>query len=120
VVHFGSILAVCLIMLAPLPTASLLGVAIVACGAFGLGYSGVARHGAVRDGISTVIDWDDRIWYALLPVMAYLCETACGVTLLWRLEVGSAALAVAMGGLLLIAVHNAWDITVWSVTRGKD
>jgi hypothetical protein len=120
VVHFGSILAVCLIMLAPLPTAALLGFAIVACGLFGLGYSAAAWRGAVRDGIAAKIDWEDRIWYALLPVVAYLCETACGATLTLRLAPGCAALAVAMGGLLLIAVHNAWDITVWSVTRGKE
>jgi len=29
-------------------------------------------------------------------------------------------LAVAMGAMLLVAIHNAWDITVWSVTRRRE
>ena len=37
-----------------------------------------------------------------------------------RLSLGFPALAVAMGTLLLVSIHNAWDITIWSVTRDKE
>jgi hypothetical protein len=30
------------------------------------------------------------------------------------------ALALAVGILLVIGIHNAWDITVWSITRPRD
>jgi hypothetical protein len=42
------------------------------------------------------------------------------VALILRLEFGCAALEVAMAILLLAAIHNAWDITIWSVTRRKE
>jgi hypothetical protein len=36
-----------------------------------------------------------------------------------RCRWGCPGLAVAMGVLLLVSIHNAWDITIWSVTRDK-
>jgi hypothetical protein len=65
------------------------------------------------------IDLEDRLWYALAPAIGYLLEVVAGAALMLRLGMGCAALALAMGALLLVAVHNAWDITVWSVTRRK-
>lgn len=37
-----------------------------------------------------------------------------------RKDFGCAALAESMSGMLLVAIHNARDITVWSVTWRKD
>jgi len=120
VVHFGSILAVCLIVLAPVQSVILRSFLVLACGLFGLAYSALAWRGTVRDGISVNIDLEDRFWYALLPVVGYLFETAAGVILTTRTELACGGLAVSAGILLLAAVHNAWDITVWSVTRKQD
>lgn len=33
--------------------------------------------------------------------------------------VGPAVLAVAMGTLMVVGTHNAWDITVWIITRRR-
>jgi hypothetical protein len=33
---------------------------------------------------------------------------------------GWPTLATTMGILLIIAIHNAWDITVWSMSRRRD
>jgi len=119
VVQFGSTLAACLTVLAPLRRWELTGGMIFACGVFGLTYSVMAWRDTVHDGISTKIALEDRIWYAVLPAVGYLLETGAGITLVMRLGVGCATLPVAMGTLLLVAVHNAWDITVWSVMRPK-
>ncbi len=120
VVQFGGILAACLIVLSPLPGWRDLGTLILACGLFGLGYSAMAWRDAVRDGLTPKIDLEDRLWYALAPAIGYLLEVVAGAALMLRLGMGCAALALAMGALLLVAVHNAWDITVWSVTRRRD
>jgi hypothetical protein len=34
-----------------------------------------------------------------------------------RLDLGSIALASSMALLLATGLHNAWDITVWGITR---
>jgi hypothetical protein len=120
VIHFSSLLIACLIVLAPAQNWMSLGVMIVACGIFGLAYYGLTWRDTVRDGLSKSIDWDDRIWYAVLPVICYLFETASGVALALRFGLGCMALALSLGLLLVIGIHNAWDITLWSITRRRD
>jgi hypothetical protein len=117
VVQFGCILAGCLAVLAPLQYWALLGGIILGCGLFGLAYSAMAWRDALRDGLSARIDLEDRIWYAVAPAIGYLLEAGAGIALVLAKPTGCAALAVAMGALMVVAVHNAWDITIWSVTR---
>jgi hypothetical protein len=117
VVHFGGILAASLIVLAPFRSQVLLGGFIVAAGLFGLGYYAVTWRDLMRDGLIKRIDLEDRIWYAYLPVATYFIETAVGVILICGLAIGWPGLAITLGVLLLIAIHNAWDITVWSIGR---
>jgi hypothetical protein len=120
VIHFTSLLIVCLIVLAPGQTWVSLGAMILACWIFGLGYYAVAWHDSVRDGLSAAIEWDDRIWYAGLPVVCYLFEAGSGVAFVLRSDWGCMALALSMGLLLLVGIHNAWDITLWSITRRRE
>jgi hypothetical protein len=91
-----------------------------AAGVFGLAYSGLTWADVVRDGLTERIDLEDRLWYAVGPVIGYSIESVAGLALMLRLKLGCLALAVAMGALLLVAIHNAWDITIWSVTRNKE
>jgi hypothetical protein len=120
VVHFSGILAVCLIVMAPLQSQVLFGSLITAGGLFGLAYYGVTWRDTVRDGLIKRIDLEDRTWYAFLPVGGYLLETASGVALASRLPIGWSILALSVGALLLIGIHNAWDITIWSITRRQE
>jgi hypothetical protein len=120
VIHFSSLLIACLIVLAPAQNWVSLGVMIAVCGTFGLAYYGMTWRDSMRDGLSKRIDWDDRTWYGVLPVICYVCETASGVALALRSAFGCIALALSLGLLLIIGIHNAWDITLWSITRPRD
>jgi hypothetical protein len=120
VVHFACILTVCMIALAPIPNAALLGAMIAACGGFGLIYCGLALRDLARTGRVAAVDWEDRSWYCLFPVIGYLLETGAGVALARKAEAGGAVLALGLVILLLSAIHNAWDITVWSITRPRE
>ena len=55
-----------------------------------------------------------------MPVIGYLCEVVSGVTLMARWQLACAALAASLGLLLIIGLHNAWDITLWSITRRRE
>ncbi|HEY4040262.1 MAG TPA: hypothetical protein VGM32_00290 [Rhodopila sp.] len=117
VVNFSGILTVCLFLLAPIGRPILLGSLVAAGGLFGLGYYAITWRDTVRDGLIKRIDLEDRTWYAFLPVACYLLETATGIALACDVALGRPALAVIMTALLLIGIHNAWDITVWSISR---
>jgi hypothetical protein len=120
VVHFSGVLAASLIVLAPVQSWLLFGVLILGCGMFGLGYSCLTWRDTVRDGLSKSIDLDDKVWYAALPLVGYLFETAAGIALALQSDLGGAALALSMAMLLMVGIHNAWDITVWSITRRRE
>jgi hypothetical protein len=120
VVHFSSILAVCLMVLAPLQSWLLFGLLILGCGLFGLVYCILIWRDSVRDGLNASIDLEDRIWYVLVPVVGYVLETATGAALTLRLDPGCAALALAVGVLMVAGIHNAWDITIWIITRPRE
>jgi hypothetical protein len=117
VVHFSSVLAVSLIMLLPLTNWLLLGAIVLVCALVGLGYSGLALRDSIRDGLITNVDWEDRTWYGLLPFLAYVAELATGIALTCGTAAGCAVLAACMGLLLIVGIHNAWDITVWTISR---
>jgi hypothetical protein len=117
VVHFSGILAASLLVLAPFRSEVVLGAMIVAGGVFGLGYYALTWRDLMRDGLIKRIDLEDRTWYTYLPVATYLMETASGGLLIEGEPAGLAALAITLGLLMLIAIHNAWDITVWSIGR---
>ena len=120
VVNFSSVLVVSLIALAPLQTWLLFGAPILCCGIGGLVYYGLAWRDAVRDGLNKSIALDDRIWYAVLPAVGYAMEAVSGVTLVLHRQLGCVVLAFSMGALLMVGIHNAWDITVWSITRRRE
>jgi hypothetical protein len=120
VVNFSSVLAASLVALTPVGSWLLFGLWIVACALFGLAHSCLAWRDTISDGLIAAIDLEDRIWYLAMPLLGYLFEAASGVALALRLEQGCAALALSMGVLLAVGVHNAWDITVWSISRSRD
>jgi hypothetical protein len=117
VVNFSSILTASLMVLAPVRNWTAFGALIAGCGIFGLTHSGLAWRDTMRDGLISSIDLEDRVWYVALPVLGYLLLACSGMALGLRFEFGGAALAVSMGMLLLVGLHNAWDITLWIITR---
>lgn len=117
VVHFTCVLAASLIAICPLRSWMLLGVLIGGDGVFGLVYAGLVWHRMVRHGLSALVDLEDRIWYAALPAVAYAIMSAAAAMLVAQREAGCAVLAMAMGLLMLVAIRNVWDITVWTVAQ---
>jgi len=80
----------------------------------------LAVRDSIRDGLIANVDWEDRTWYGVLPFLAYLVELAGGVALACGAAAGCAVLAACMGLLLIVGIHNAWDITVWTISRRRE
>ena len=119
VVHFTAILVICLLASMPTATWVLLGALLGCVGAVGLAYSGWVWRRMMKHGIVASIDTVDRLWYALLPIPAYLLVIGAGVGLWERCGQSLDILAAALIVLLLIGIRNAWDMTVWIIDRRK-
>ncbi len=119
VVHFSSILAISLTVLAPLQNDRITGLLIVLESLIGVAYCGLVLRDLVQRGIGASIDWEDRLWYAALPVTGYSLMGLSGILLATQIDLASAVLALSVLLLLVTGIHNAWDITVWVVTRRR-
>jgi hypothetical protein len=119
VVHFSSILVISLCVLAPLRSVLACGLLFVGGGLFGVGYCLLVIRDTVRDGLSKSIELEDRVWYAALPVVGYLLMTGSGIAVSMGFEPGAMVLAISIALLLVAGIRNAWDITVWIVTRRR-
>jgi hypothetical protein len=120
VVNFCSVLAASVVLLAPVENWLVLGGLVVACGLLGLLHAFLALRDTVTDGLIAKIDLEDRIWYLVMPIVGYLFMAGSGAALALRLDQGCTALAISTGLLLAVGIHNAWDITVWSITRRRE
>ena len=90
------------------------------CGFSGLAYGAIVIRRARRQTYYQP-DWEDWIWYALLPCSVYASLMTAAlflqtISLVAMFLIGAAAL-----GLLLIGIHNAWDtVTHIVVVRLSD
>jgi hypothetical protein len=119
VVHFSSILVISLCVMAPLRSVLAYGLLFAGGGLVGVVYCFLVIRDTVRDGLSKSIGLEDRTWYAALPVVGYVLMTGSGVAVAMGFEPGAMVLAISTGLLLIAGIRNAWDITVWIVTRRR-
>src|SRR5277367_4840968 len=117
VVHFSSILVISLCIMAPLRSVAVYGLVFAVGGLFGVVYCFLVIRDTVRDGLSKSIELEDRAWYAALPVVGYVLMLGAGIAVAMGFEAGAMLLAISVGLLLVAGIRNAWDITVWIVTR---
>ncbi len=112
VVHFSLVLLLSALMNVPTQTRTALAAQLAALGLFGAGYSlsHLSRlRGFQHDGGLRRQTW---VWNLALPLLGALWLAAAALGL--RRSVSGALDAAAVGALLLVMVglHNAWDVTL--------
>jgi hypothetical protein len=116
VMHFSAMLFIAILVMVPSHTFTTLGVLLGIGGVFGIGYSARVVYALLVRHRFTV-DVSDRLFYALIPVLGYALVVASGILLLvkssWSFNIMAAAVLV----LLIAAIRNAWDMTLWAVMR---
>jgi len=113
-VHLGSVLIGSAILTVPTLTSIFLAALLGIGGAAGFIYSLVVwvRISALN------LDIPDRLWYAVLPVLSYaLLAVAAGLAFL-NMAPCLELLAAALVSLLIVGMHNAWDMATFMVLRG--
>jgi hypothetical protein len=118
VVHFCAALLVSAVMSAPWPGLANVAIGLASCGAAGVVYAlTVIRHArktAYRP------DFEDWVWFAILPLHAYLALVVAAVLLPRHPQVCMFAIAATTLVLLFVGIHNAWDtVTYIAIQRRR-
>jgi hypothetical protein len=120
VVAFSVVLAASLIGVLPVLNWGVPGFLLVCIGLLGVFYSWLVWRRMVRERIAQSIDLEDRIWYAVVPAVAYLLLALAGVALGIELEAACIVLAIGVCLLLLAGIRNAWDMMTWIILRRQE
>ena len=119
VVHFGAALFVCMVSIMPGHSARSLGGVLGTGALIGVVYSGGILALIVRR-FAAGAAWEDRLFYALVPLLSYLLLLASAIVELAERPCDANLLAAtAIIALIVAGLRNAWDMTVWMTTRGQ-
>lgn len=125
VVHFCAVLFVAAVLSAPWSAFTQVAAALGIVGLAGVAYAFIVVRRFVRNGRLEGEDytpgWDDWLWFAILPCVAYVALFVMALLLL-----GSPVLALfGIGAVILlllgIGIRNAWDlVTYLGIFRYED
>ena len=119
VVHLGGALIVACFMSAPWTAPIELTFALGLCGLVGLGYGAVVIAEARGQSSYTPV-WQDWLWHSMLPLVAYAMILIAALVLHRAARGAAFLIAAATLGLLLIAIHNAWDTVTFIVLQAVE
>lgn len=120
VVAFSVVLAASLIGVLPTANGGVPGSLLMSIGLLGAVYSWRVWRRMLHGGIVEAIDLEDRVWYTIVPAVAYLILAIAGAALGIETATASAVLAIGVCLLLLAGIRNAWDMTTWIVLRRQE
>lgn len=113
VIHLASVVVASAVAVVPTLEWLVLGVGFAIGGGAGLVYSLVVGWWIAR----RQVEWIDRIWYALLPVIGYGIILADALSIFLHATPNFEALAAGVLLLLIAGIRNAWDMIVFFASR---
>jgi hypothetical protein len=117
IVHFTVVLAFSAFLSMPHHTPLSLCLSLVVAGILGLIYIGTIATSIGRIASTYVPVHEDWIWNVILPAVAYGTWVAAGFFIWHSPQASLYAVATVLVLLMLIGIHNAWDIAAWNSTR---
>jgi len=115
VIHLSTVILACVLAMLPVLEWFSFALLLGAGGVAGLVYSSlVGLHVNRRTG-----DRGDRIWYAVIPILAYTAMIAAAMLAYLRLAASLEALAVALIIVLVAGIRNAWDLILFYITNAR-
>ncbi len=117
IVHFCSVLLVSAILSAPWHGLSSVALTLGVCGLVGVVYGVIVVRRARRQSEYRPV-WEDWLWHAVLPLIAYALILISAIVL--RNYPQRALFVIGATALLLlfIGIHNAWDTVTYIAVGG--
>ena len=118
VIHFSAVLILSVFTLIPIDAPGILGVMLVVVGGVGIVYAaGVLRQMRSYHENSQALDARHWSWHLLFPLLCYVLIFGCGLALFLSLSWTLVILALAVIGLIVIGLRNAFDLMMWIVRQ---
>jgi hypothetical protein len=119
--HFGMVMAISAVAMAPRLGPGATAVAIEVSALAGLAGAVRACIGirGLRDGKDDP-HWSDFWCYGVVPIVVYLGLCAAALALGWRADWAAEAIAALLLILLLVNIRNAWDLVTTIAAVSKD
>jgi len=121
IVHFGAVLALAAYLTMPRHTLFSLSIGLGVMGLAGLIYAGTIAAGIHRlkdDYLPVLEDW---IWNVILPAVCFCALLAASFLMSSSPKECLYGVAAAIMLLMIVGIHNAWDIAVWnSINQQKE
>jgi hypothetical protein len=114
IVHLALVLAVCTFVLVPSLTPAAFAWALGVVGFLFLGYAG---RNVFHIGRRSPVEHVDRLWYGVVPALAYLILIGSVVLMLLPRPGAMEMLAVALALLVVASIRNAWDLILYFVQK---
>lgn len=118
VVHLTGALVTSAVMSAPWPSLFPAAVVLAICSICGLVFGALSFRHARRQAEYIPV-WEDWLWFAVLPLVAYLVLALGAVLLVAATSAAPFMIAGAALGLLVIGIHNAWDAVTHLVVNRR-
>ncbi len=116
VVHFSVVLLVSLLLSAPWPTLAQVSVALALVGLGGLGYTAIVtrRIRGMPEYKPVLEDW---LGHVVAPFAAYATIVIAAIAMPGAAVAALFSVAAAMILMLLVSIHNAWDVVTYIVVE---
>jgi hypothetical protein len=113
VLHLSTVVLGCAVVMVPGLGAKAFAILVGLGGLLGLLYS-LLIASRVRE---SEVDLEDRIWYAVVPILAYLVMITAAILVLRQDPFALDALAAAGALFLVTGIRNAWDLTLFFAVK---
>lgn len=110
IIHLAFVLMGCAFTLVPSLDRVSLG---AGAGVAGIVFFGYAGRNVFHIGRRRAVVWSDHLWYAVMPLLAYLLVIVGAVLVLKAAPGAIETLAVALALLVISGIRNAWDLILF-------
>ncbi len=119
IVHLTGVLIVSALMTVPWRSPVVVAAGLAGCGIAGVAYSLIVIRRVHQQKDYPPV-WQDWIWYSASPCAAYAALEFGAALMRSDMPMALSVTAAAVVGLLLVAIHNAWDTVTHIVVHDTD
>lgn len=111
--HLGVVVVLSGGAVAPVVASLWMGSGLLVVAALGLAYAFYITGGILRAQLASNFSGYDAFWYGVAPGAIYVAIGVSGWATLRNLAFGAPLLAAAVMALLLVSIHNEWDLVTY-------